>query len=399
MTLHLRRAGAQDVPAIIRADGRAFGVHYSEQDVADFGLIYDPDRFLLACEADGRVVGVTGDVPFRMTVPGGAQLDVLGVTWVSVAVTHRRRGVLRRMLAAQHERFVDAGAAASVLTASEGGIYGRFGYGPATVARQVDIDRSQATFRPGAPDPGGVWQAESDEARQHAPEVHERWRIRTPGALSRSAAWWERLFLDRVAFRGGGSALFFLLHADGYASYRIRRSGDTTRCSVVDLVATTDGAHAALWRVLLGLDLVDVVSTTQCPPGDPLPFLLADPRQVRTVATPDGMWVRLLDVPAALGARRYAVELDVVLEVDDPFLARGGRFRLRGGPDGARCDPTDRQPQARTDLATLGAVYLGGHRPSTAARAGLLRLEDPTLVLRLDAAFLAERAPQHGTAF
>lgn len=223
------------------------------------------------------------------------------------------------------------------------------------------------------------------------------------GAYVRGAvaqrAWWDVLFLDRSAFRRGGSTLFFLLHPDGYASYRIRRDGDTTRCSVVDLFAATDGAHAALWRVLLGLDLVDVVSTTQCPPGDPLPFLLADPRQVRTVAAPDGLWVRLLDVPAALSARRYGVELDVVLEVDDPFLGRGGRFRLRGGPDGTCCAPTDRQPQARTDLATLGAVYLGGHRPSTAARAGLLRLDDPALALRMDAAFLAERAPQHGTAF
>lgn len=396
MDLELRTATADDLPAMALADGRAFGTHYSEQDLDDLRPLLDPARFLLARDRD-RIVGITGDHLFRMTLPGGATADVAGVSWVSVATTHRRRGVLRALMRAQHQSYLDAGVTVSALTASEGAIYGRFGYGPADTTRGVEIDRTRAEFRTGAPDPGGVWQVEVDEARAHLPDVHERWRRRTPGALSRSAPWWEFLLLDRERMRRGGSALFFLLHADGFASYRVHR--EERRCEVVDLFAASDEAHAALWRVLLGLDLITTVATWHCPSDDPLPFLLTDPRLVRTVEAQDGMWLRLLDIPAALAARSYAVELDVVLDVTDGFLDRGGRFRLRGGPDGAHCEPTDRAPQLRTDVATLGALYLGGHRPSTTARAGLLQVQDPAQLPRLDAAFAAERMPQHGTGF
>lgn len=395
VTFTLRPATVADMPAMARADGRGFGVHYSDQDIADLRLILDPERFLLACAGDD-VVGVIGDYPFRMTLPGGGQLDVPGVTWASVASTHRRRGVLRGLLRAQHQRFVDDGVAVAVLTASEGGIYGRFGYGAGTVDRRVEIDRGRARFRAGVADPGGVREVEFDEAGRRAPQVHERWRLRTPAALSRTDRWWELTLLDRWSYRRGED-LFHLLHADGYASYRIDR--DAARCTVVDLFAATDEAHVALWRVLLGLDLVETVETYHCPVDDPLPLLLTDPRLLRTVDVRDGMWVRLLGVPAALAARRYGVEVDVVLDVGDGFLGRGGRFRLRGGPDGADCEPTSRPAQLRVDVATLGGLYLGGHRLSTAVRAGLAQLDDPALGRRLDLALLAERAPHYGTGF
>ncbi|MGH3874843.1 MAG: GNAT family N-acetyltransferase [Pseudonocardiaceae bacterium] len=152
----LRRATHDDLPAITLVDGRAFGVRHSEQDIADVRPMFEPDRFLLACDADdGQIVGVTGDFPFTMTLPGGGALAVPGVTFVAVATTHRRRGVLRTMMAAQHRGFIEDGVAVSILTASEGGIYGRFGYGPATISRVVEIDRWLTAFRPGAPIPVG----------------------------------------------------------------------------------------------------------------------------------------------------------------------------------------------------------------------------------------------------
>jgi len=134
--------------------------------------------------------------------------------------------------------------------------------------------------------------------------------------------------------------------------------------------------------------------------GEPLQYLLADPRQLRTVELVDGMWARVLDVPAALSARRYGAEIDVVLDVHDPFLARGGRFRLRGGPDGASCAPASTgAPVVTVDIATLGALLFGGARAESYARAGLLHTDDPAVLRRVDAAFLAERSPQHGTEF
>ena len=144
---------------------------------------------------------------------------------------------------------------------------------------------------------------------------------------------------------------------------------------------------------------METVQTRHCPVDDPLPFLLADPRQVRTTGLRDGMWARPLDVAAALAARTWAVEIDVVLEVGDPFLGRGGRFRLQGGPDGARCEPSAATPDVHTDVGVLGALLLGGHRASTLARAGRLQAGDPALLRRLDLAALAERVPQHGTEF
>ncbi|HXV94719.1 MAG TPA: GNAT family N-acetyltransferase [Pseudonocardia sp.] len=393
----LRRATAADLPAIATADSRAFGVHYTDADLDGIRAQLDPARFLLALDGE-RVVGVAGSFPFTVTLPGGGALPVEGVTWVSVAPTHRRRGVLRALMAEQHRDFVAGGLAVSMLTASEGGIYGRFGYGPATVSRGVEIDRRFAVFRADVPDPGGVRFVDADEARALAPGVQRRWCAVTPGALSRDDLWWDGLLRDPEHRRGGRTALFHLMHPDGYASYRIDHSDAS--CHVVDLFAATGEAHLALWRVLLGLDLARTVRAPRaCPPGDPLPFLLTDPRQVRTTGLRDGTWARVLDVAAVLAARRYTVEVDVVLEVRDTFLDRGGRFRLRGGPDGAECTPAVGAPAVHVDVTALGSLLLGGHRASTLGRAHLLRTGDPALLRRLDAAFTADRDPVHGTEF
>lgn len=392
----LRRATADDLPAIAVTDGRAFGFEHSDADVEDFRPLFDPRRFVLACDpGDGTIVGNSGSFPFDLTLPGGATMAVEGVTWVAVSATHRRRGILRAMMEELHHGYADEGIAVSVLTASEGGIYGRFGYGPATTERLVTIERHRAEFRPGTPDPGGVRYVDTDAARKLAPEIHRRWCALNPGALSRSDQWWDNAFLDRPHRRWGGSALFHLVHADGYASYR---TGDGT-CRVIDFFAATDDAHAALWRVLLGIDLTSTITVRDVPLDDPLPFLLTDPRQVHTTGLPDGVWARVLDVPAALGARSYSAQIDVVLTVHDAFLDRGGRFRLRGGPEGATCEPTDSAADVEIEIRALGSLLLGGHRAHTLARAGLLTALGPGVIARLDAAFVAERAPRFGTHF
>lgn len=391
----LRRPTPDDIPEMLAADGRAFGYHMTEADVELIRPQLELDRYLLACDpADGRLIGVTGSREFLLTMPGGAVLTAAGVTSVSVALTHRRRGVLRALMTRQHGDLARDRYPVALLTATEGAIYGRFGYRPATTRRTVSIDRRFARFRAGAPDPGGVREAGTDEVRTLAPALHDRWRVATPGALSRRPAWWERFLRDDQWNRRGGSALFHLLHPDGWAAYRTR-DGEV---DVVELVAVTTGAHAALWRVLLSLDLFDTVTTRHCPADDPLPFLLTDPRLVRTTGLRDGMWARPLDVAAALSARTWGTEIDLVLEVDDAFLGRGGRFRLRGGSDGADCTPTTATPDLRADVGALGALLLGGHRLGTLARAGLVT-GDPAVLRRVDVAAVAEREPQHGTEF
>jgi predicted acetyltransferase len=379
------------------ADGRAFGKHYSDDDLETVRRLFDPDRFLVAEDA-GEIVGITGSYPFEVTLPGGAALPAAGVTWVSVAVTHRRRGILRALMTEQHRGFVAEGLSISLLTASEGAIYGRFGYGIATEHREVEIARRRAAMRRDVPNPGGVRQVTTAEMRRIAPELHRRWAQQTPGALSRTDAWWDTLLADREWQRGGATALFHLAHPDGYVSYRIDRATQT--CRVVDMATATDEAYTALWRTLLALDLVETVFARSLTPAEPLQFLLADPRQLRTLGQYDGMWARVLDVPSALSARRYGTELDVVLDVRDPFLDRGGRFRLRGGPEGAECVPAADgvAPVASIEIRALGSLLLGGADAGSLARAGLLAAE-PAVVRRIATAFRGERAPQHGTEF
>lgn len=392
-SFEIRRGTAADTPAIQTLNARAFAEEMGPEGRAEGQRLTPGERHVLAMD-DGVVVGVTAVMPLLMTVPGGAQVDAAGISNVSVAATHRRRGVLRQVLTAQHRDLLAQGYPLAALTASEGTIYGRFGYGPATVRQRVEIDRRHVELARHAPDPGGVRQVDAETARGLLPGVHERWAARTPGALRRDASWWDWQLADRVEDRNGATSLCFLVHPDGYATYR----GNGSRAEVVEVVSTTDDAHAALWRVLLGLDFADVLAAPLSP-DDPLPFLLADTRAVRVVRIRDGMWVRPLDVAAALAARRWAVEIDVVLDVEDAFLGRGGRFRLHGGPAGSECARTDAGADVKMDVATLGALYLGGHRVSTLARAGLLTGADPGVLARLERALLTDRAPENGTDF
>jgi predicted acetyltransferase len=399
--VEVRPGTAEDHAEILRLDGNSFGTHPTEQDAED-SFAVDPPEFLVATVGD-RIVGVTGAYRFAsMTVPGGS-LAVPGVSWVSVSPTHRRRGVLRALMDRQVRDFAAEGAPAAILTASEGGIYSRFGYGPATLVRRTVIDRPAATLIRPARDAGDeVRLLTAEQARPVLPELHRRWREQVPGALDRTEPWWDSVFRDREQWRDGMSAKFYLVHPEGYLSYRVKHNWNdglpAHMCWINEYAVCTTDAHAALWQVVLGMDLFGSIESLQIPVDDPLPFLLTNPRQVRTTVVNDGVWVRPIDVAAMLAARSYRVEIDTVVHVQDPLLG-DRRVALTGGPDGASCVPTDRPAEVSFSLAGLGSAYLGGHRLQTLARAGLLQCEDPALLGRLELAFGTDRAPFHGTAF
>jgi predicted acetyltransferase len=192
------------------------------------------------------------------------------------------------------------------------------------------------------------------------------------------------------------------VHPEGYLSYRIAESWNDGfaehRCAIVDYAPATAGAHAALWQVMLGMDLVASIESQELPPDDPLPFLLNNPRALRTVSLRDGVWLRPLDLTALLSARSYSVPIDTVLQLRDPLLG-DQRVQLSGGPDGASCERTDRPAEVEFSPSGLGSAYLGGHRLQTLARAGQVRCDDAALLARLQAAFLCDREPRHGTGF
>ncbi len=395
--IQVRTATDSDWPAIELLDSVAFGYHPADDDRALGRALMRPEDVVLASE-DGVPIGVAAHLPLDITVPGGRQLPTRGVTWVSVAPTHRRRGVLRAMFARLHREIAATGVPLAALTASEAGIYGRFGYGAATVASDVTFDRRFARFRHDAPDPGGVRVVDAESAARDLPAIYDRWRRITPGAQARPKAHWDFTFADPEANRDGGSALFFLLHADGYAMFRRRGEDDTRTAVVEELVAVTDGAHAALWRALCGLDLMTHVEAS-VHADDPLRLMLTDSRLVRTTRVADDLWLRIMDVPAALEARTYAVDLDTVVEVHDPYLDAGGTFALTVRDGRAQCRRTDASPRVALDLDVLSGLYLGTHRVRPFAAAGRAQAKSDGDLALLDAAFASDRPAVLGWGF
>ncbi|WP_424808571.1 enhanced intracellular survival protein Eis [Rhodococcus sp. 27YEA15] len=392
-----RTATDSDWDALKLLISTGFGFHPSENDATMMRALHSPENIVVATDG-GVPVAMAVGFDMEFTVPGGHQVPTRGITWVSVAPTHRRRGILRSMFEKLHETITASGAPLAALTASDAGIYGRFGYGPATVEEQITFDRRFARFQADVPDPGGVSIVDARTAAATLPDIYDRWRLLTPGAQQRPTAHWDRTFAESADDKNGGSALFFLTHADGYVAYRHNYDGSENVVKVSQFVAITPQAYAALWRALIGLDLVTRIEVNQHP-DDPLRLLLTDYRSVRTKSRTDHLWLRIMDVPAALQARDYAADLDTVIEIDDPYLDAGGTFRLRVRDGRATCTPTDASPQVTMASDVLSALYLGTHRARTFASAHRLRATDSRAVDAVDAAFSVDRPAVLGYGF
>jgi predicted acetyltransferase len=393
--LTIRTAEEADWPAMALIGATGFGVWRPQETNEVWRTMMPADSAVVACDGTD-VVGVALFLDLQLTVPGGAVLPMAGVSWVAVAPTHRRRGALSGMFAELHRR-MDAYPVAG-LEASEAGIYGRFGYGPATVWESLAVDRAQARFRPDVPDLGGVRVVRPAEHREQLEEIYERWRLQTPGGLYTPPRLWDEVLADREVSRGGGSSFFCLLHADGFAMYRVHGHSEKKNVEITKLAAATPQAQIALWRVLIGLDLKETIRF-DTHPGHVLPYLLTDHRLVRTTGTEDGLWLRMLDIPTVLEARSFAADLSVVLDISDEVLGGGGRFALTVRDRRARCVPTDVDADVHTDLSVLGSLYLGAHRASTFATAQRLRCNDSELVAQLDAAFATDVPAELGYGF
>lgn len=394
--LTVRTATNDDWPAISLLAAAGFGWSVDPESFTAWRALLATHGGVVVCDAD-RVVGHALYLDLQLTVPGGAVLPTAGVSLVVVAPTHRRRGILRTMYDELHRRIADSGYPVAALTASEGGIYGRFGYGPATIDEELTIDRRFARVHADVPDPGGVRLVTPVEHGDEFAAIYDRWRRRTPGGQLRPSPLWDDLLADREKTRHGGTEWFALLHPDGYVLYRVHGT-DPKTVRVGEFRAATPEARIALWRALLGLDLMqDILVHTH--PDDPLPYLLTDPRLAATTGREDGLWLRIMDVAAAVAARSYHAELSAVLQVFDGFRDDGGRFALDIRDGRARCRPTDAPADVEMDLDVLGSLYLGAHRASALAAAHRLRCNDSGLIRRLDAAFASDVPAQIGFGF
>jgi predicted acetyltransferase len=399
--MEIRPTTDQDLDVFVDTVHAAFGL--LPQTPTDGGGLWwsalEMDRNLLAVTADGRAVGAAGAYSFELTLPGEVVVPAAGVSFVGVLPSHRRQGVLTAMMRHQLTELRARGEFLSVLLASEGLIYRRFGYGPATYTRRLTVQRHRADLalpRAGAtadaPAAGSVELLRRAGCGEILEEVYDRYRRAQPGALSRPHRWWA---LGAGQPPVSAAARYVAVHrdahgvADGYASYSIE-AGVLT---VDETIATDDAAFTTLARFVLGHDLVTQVVFKHFPPGHPLRWQLADFRAGQVSDDTDWLWVRLLDIPRALTARGWLTDGELVLDVDDPVLGEQGRYLLTVRDGKGRCVPTDREPDLSLDVSDLGSVYLGGTAPSTLVRAGRIRAHRPGAAALADALFGAERSP------
>jgi predicted acetyltransferase len=404
MPFEVRPITDDELPVMLEVDRRGFGAAPRPRDRADSWVRDETDR--TQCAFDGAtMVGCSRAYSFELTMPGGECVPVAGVSSVAVQPTHRRRGVLTSMIEALHADAREHGEVGSVLTASESVIYKRFGYGAATWRLGCSLAHGYARLARPVADPGRVRLVARGEADPIYREVYEQVRIGRAGMVSRPDAWWPEVFWVTE----GGRAFFDAVHedahgrADGYVAYEIKGEwygGFANREMYVwDLQATNPLARAALWEFVFGVDLVVKIIATNLPPDEPLRFMLADPRQLRTDFYNDSLWLLPLDIAALLGARRYAVDGRMTIEVVDPD-GSVSRFGVEGGPDGASCrEESSSTPEVSCSRSALGALLLGGNSWATLAEAGEVDEHAVGAIARADAMFATAPAPATLTWF
>ncbi len=409
MTIELRPITNDEYVAFHTAAASAFGDSPTTEEIEETRSIFEFDRSLAAFDS-GRIVGNGILISFELTLPGAMTAPAGGVSWIGVLPTHRRRGILSSIMRQQFRDMRERGEILGILWASESIIYGRFGYGVATHEYKLEIDPRHGAFARTPEITGRLEFIDKEAARTLLPELWNRYRQLQPGELTRNDKYWTLVFRDREAHRDGASAYFYVAHRaesgeiDGCVTYRVKSNWDggfpQNALRLRSLVSTSPEARAALWQFLLHVDLVATI-TGYGSVDEPLRWMLADSRRLRMTGPSDGLWVRLVDIPAALTSRRYQSSDRLVINVTDPFCPENdGNYRLEGAPEGATCK---RSKAGKVDIALqitdLGAVYLGGVRFSTLARAG--RIEECTrgALRRADVMFASDPAPLCQTGF
>jgi predicted acetyltransferase len=357
------------------------------------------ERGMVAEDGD-RIVGTLGSFDLDMTVPGGS-VPCAGTTWVSVAPSHRRRGVLRRLMEAHLSEAVEHGDVIAALWASDSAIYGRFGYGRAVESVSIDVNRPMVHFRPNGPASERVEMITKAQAGEILPPLYERIRRDIPGTFARSEPWWNyRHLRDTPERRNGRSALRIAVSSTpdgrvtGYVMFRVEskfdggHSDDTVH--VVELLGSTPGSWSALWTLVFGLDLATRAKGAFRPLDDPLFELLTGVRRVERTLT-DTVWVRVLDVERALTSRTYGQPGGITLAIGDAMGIANGTYRLEWDGHRIECGGASGPADLEIDVSDLGAAFLGRPAFSAAAMAG-------TIVGSHEAAALADRMFGHQRA-
>ncbi|MFJ6572366.1 GNAT family N-acetyltransferase [Streptomyces sp. NPDC091292] len=344
----------------------------------------------------------------ELTAVGGALVGANAISNVTVTATHRRRGLLSRMMATDLAAARDRGDVLATLIAAEYPIYGRYGFGPATTATQwsVDVPRAGLDPRWAGPDDGArIDLVDAEDVRKHGPDLYERFRRAQPGAVDRDDRWWQTTTgALRVVGPDPWTEPFHALYrspsgeVEGLLTFKpddvwgdAKQPLDTA--SVRGLIALTPAAERALWLFLASIDWITTIRTGYRAPDDLLPHLLPDPRAARITTQADWLWIRVLDVVRAMEARTYAGSGSLVIEVSAPDGLSGGRFQLDASPDGATCAPSTRSADLVVGSGELAELWLGDASAVRLAALGRVEEERAGAAAVADALLRTSRRP------
>ncbi len=397
MAIKIRLIQPDEYEAWSRTISTAFGEDVTSEELAFYRITLEFDRTWAALESKA-IVGCAAAYSFRLAIPGG-EVPAAGVTAVGVLPSHRRRGILRKLLDVVVDDCRARGEPVAILTASEGAIYQRFGYGLASLRTQVEVPRSQVGFEIAGDDAGSVRMLDRDEALKILPPIYERAII--PGFFRRSQDWWTTLLDDSTWRRAGAGPRQIVLHEvdgapEGYVLYRMRPEwdhlGSKTRLEVGEIIAASPRSELALWKFLLSADLVTTVRYRNAPIDCPLLLQVSEPRQL-AMTIGDGLWLQFIDLQAALAARSYARADSLVLEVTDDLPGNAGRWRLDTGGDRVSIKKTDEPAEIALAARDLATLYLGAFGGTDLVRATRARELAAGAAAKLDGLFVTPRDP------
>jgi predicted acetyltransferase len=310
-------------------------------------------------------------------------------------------------MAALLDQAAERGEPLAYLWASESPIYGRFGYGMASLCAELEATTRRSAFVPGVEPRGRVHVLGREEALPIMRPAYEAAAAKRPGMIAIDDRWWEWLFKPRK--RDEDKPLFFAVHLDdageagGYAAYRVKHDWShgvpANVLEVENMVCATPDAEASIWRYLFDIDLVATVKAWDRPPDESVLWLVQEPRLLRFMLY-DGLWLRLIDVAAALEARRYRADDRIVIGVRDTFRpASSGAYELRADDGVGTATRTDADPDLEIEIAALAAAYLGGSSFRGLARAHQVRERERGALARADSMFAWDPAPWFGFVF
>jgi predicted acetyltransferase len=402
---NIRHPTEADWQAVFENQARTFGDPVGPEDLEAWRRRVSLDNILIAEDVSDpehpNLVGTSIIYPSRLTAPGGAQLRVAWLTMIAVASTHQGKGLWAQLSAQGLGILLDRGYPIVCGVPTQTAMYDGFGAGVSSYSHTYSIDRRFAKLR-AAPGQIRAREVNTAEARRLLPELYERWCAATTGAISRDDEWWADHLDDRVTQRGNGSALHYTIHPDGFLTYRVVGSQQHAfrpplgTVVVEDFCPITDEAHTELLQTLLVLEMFYRIEIDVAP-DDPLPLKLVDQRAAETKGVSDFLWVRINDIPETLGARSYAADADIVLEVTDPLDLAGGTFQLQTRDGIGKCTQHDGSPDIKIGLADLATIYMGAHRAAQLARANRITEVRHGALGELDAAFSTDRTPYTGT--